>query len=65
MISRHSEGHGGIRGTGIENHTEQLKRRKSSPSANYEEIKFSNQEGTDNNHFFEKKKGEEVKTSMI
>jgi hypothetical protein len=53
VISRHSEEHGGIRGTGVENHTEQLKRRKCSLSANCEEIKFFNQ---DNNQFFKKKK---------
>ena len=64
MISRHSEGHGGIRGTGIENHTEQLKRRKCSPSANCEEIKFSIEQTTISSSKKEEER-KEVKTSII
>ena len=63
MISRHSEGHSGIKGTGIEKHTKQLKKRRYSPSANCEEIKFSIEQTTISSSKKEERK--EVKTSII
>ena len=64
MISRHSEGNIGIKGTGIEKHTKQLKKRKHSPSANCEEIKFSIEQTT-NSSSEEEEERKEVKTSII